>query len=142
MWHGISSEPNPTKNRIKRPGSDTNDGNVIKMAERERRCFDDDDVYYYIRYDDDDVYLKRPRCENRESENDDDVSFGFITLFPSSKKKNAWATLTETCVARGNQGCCHEASVDCGEEATCHSCIYLTVLPSKLRRREQQHDRR
>ena len=57
-------------------------------------------------------------------------------------KKNAWATLTETCVARGNQGCCHEASVDCGEEATCHSCIYLTVLPSKLRRREQQHDRR
>ena len=126
MWHGISSEPNPTKNRIKRPGSDTNDGNVIKMAERERRWF----------------VLKRPRCENRESENDDDVSFGFITLFPSSKKKNAWATLPETGVARGNQGCCHEASVDCGEEATCHSCIYLTVLPSKLRRREQQHDRR
>ena len=47
MWHGISSEPNPTKNRIKRPGSDTNDGNVIKMAERERRWF----------------VLKRPRCD-------------------------------------------------------------------------------
>ena len=76
---------------------------------------------------------------------------GLLPFFLPRKKKRV-ATLTRRaslparggvrCVARGTQGCCHEASVDCGEEATCHSCIYLTVLPSKLRRREQQHDRR